>query len=222
MSRKTTRLEWVNRYVRDELTVDEMAEFEHTLMDSPAMQQDLETVLGLREALLLEPEQHVPRDELLPESLAGGGNWKSMALAATVILAVFSTVMFWKVSNESAHLQRQLDVLSQPRSNVLRVPVNIMRSAGARTPDVIAQKPAGHSAILLDIQLAPRSLQQPSLVFSLVDEAGTTVLSWSATSFANGRAEALLNSEQVPGMRLWLEIASDDGELLERRLLEFR
>ena len=222
MARQASRLDWVNRYVRNELTVDEIVGFEQALMDSPDIQRDLESVLGLREALLLQPEQSIPPADLLPEALSGGGNWKSAALAASVILAVFSTVMFWKVSNDSAELHRQLDLLSQPRSIVLKVPVDIMRSAGSRTPDVVARIPEGHAAILLDIQLTPRSLQQPSLFFNMVDETGATVASWSATSFANGRAEVLLNSEQVPALPVWLEISSDEGQLLERRLLEFR
>ena len=61
MAKQTSRQVWVDRYVREELAVDETVEFEQALMESSAMQQDLETALGLREALLFEPEQSLPR-----------------------------------------------------------------------------------------------------------------------------------------------------------------
>jgi hypothetical protein len=79
MAKQTSREAWVDRYVRDELKVDEINEFEQALMASPEMQEDLQTVLGLRETLLLEPEQNVPEDSLLPESLEGaatGNRWR--------------------------------------------------------------------------------------------------------------------------------------------------
>jgi hypothetical protein len=222
MAKQSARQVWVDRYVRDELAVDETVKFEQALMDSPAMQQNLETALGLREALLLEPEQNVPRNGLLPEPLPGGGNWQPVALAASVLLAVFSSVMFWKVSNDSAGLQNQLDLLKQPRTQVLTVPVNIMRSASNRTPDVIIQKPVGHSAILLDIELGPAASNFEELVFELVDDDGTAISSWNAAPVQSGRASVLLNSEQVPSTRLWLQISSNTGQKLGQRLLEFR
>jgi len=222
MAEHTSRHEWVDRYVRNELTVNEITEFEQVLMESPAIQKDLETVLGLREALLLEPEQDIPIDGLLPESLSDRGNWQSMALAASLVLAAFSSGMAWKFSNDSADLQKQLNLLGQPRTDVLTVPVNIMRSAGSQAPDVIIQKPSGHSAILLDIELGKAALQQQALAFALVDEAGSKVLDWRTAAAAGGRVEVLLNSERIPATRVWLEIATSDGQLLERRLLEFR
>lgn len=191
-------------------------------MNSPGMQQELETALALREALLLSSEPEPGTDDLLPESLSGAGNWQPMALAATVILAVFSTVMFWKVSNDSANLQHQVDLLSQPRTQVLTVPVNIMRSAGGQTPDVIIQKPPGHSAILLDIELAPPSLQLQEIHFALRDPDGNAVASWVVAPSPQGHASVLLNSEQVPESQLWLELSAEGGEIIERRLLEFR
>ena len=224
MAEDTSRQQWIDRYVRNELTVEEITEFELALIDSPQMQKGLEAVLGLREALLLEPDpgQETAGDDLLPESLSGGGNWRSLAMVASVLLAVFSTVMFWKVSNDSAALQNQLDLLSQPRTVLLTVPVNIMRSASSQEPDVIVKIPTGHSAMMLDIELNPASRQQQSLGFALLDEAGTAVLKWNATAGADGHVEALLNSEQVPASRLWLEISSEGGQVLDRRLLEFR
>lgn len=222
MPEQTSRQAWVDRYIRDELTVDEIAEFEASLMESPGMQQELETVLGLREVLLFESRRYRGTGGLLPETLFGVGKWQPLALAATVILAVFSTLMYWKVSNDSAGLQRQLELLSLPRTQVLTVPVNIMRSAGRQTPDVIVQKPAGHSAILLDIELGSYTRGLELLDFALVDEAGNTILTWTAAPTPAGRASVVLNSEQVPASRLWLQISSSDGQVLERSLMEFR
>ena len=222
MPKQTSRQAWVDRYIRDELTVDEMAEFEASLMESPGMQQELETVLGLREALRCESKQEIGTVDLLPNSLSRVGKWQSPALAATVILAVFSTVMFWKVSNDSADLQRELNLLSQPRTQILSVPVNITRSVGRQTPVVIVQKPAGHSAILLDIELGSRARELDMLAFALIDDAGNYILTWTAAPAADGRASVMLNNEQVPASRLWLQISSGDGQVLERSLLEFR
>lgn len=222
MAKQTSRQVWVDRYVREELAVEETVEFEQALMESSAMQQDLETALGLREALLLEPEQSLPRNGLLPESLPGGGNWQPVALAASLLLAVFSTVMFWKVSNDSAGLQNQLDLLNQPLTQVLSVPVNIMRSTSNRTPDVIIQKPAGHSAILLDIELGSAARELEELIFELVDDGGVALLSWNTAPTKSGRASVMLSSERIPSARLWLQISSSEGRTLERRLLEFR
>ncbi len=222
MARHTSNQLWVDRYVRDELTANEMAEFEKALMESSAMQQDLETALALRETLLIESGQEPVRAIPEAEPPYGAGRWRQLAMAATLVLAVFSTVMFWKVSNDSAVLQQQVDLLSQPQSNILTVPVNIMRSTGGQMPDVTVLKPEGRSAMLLDIELAPVSLGHASLNFALVDESGTYITAWSAAPAADGHTSVLLNSEQVPAARLWLEISSSDGQALERRLLKFR
>ena len=88
MAENTTRQQWIDRYVRNDLTVEEITEFELALMESPQMQKGLEAVLGLREALLLEPDprQETGVDDLLPESLSGGGNWRSLAMMLDIEL----------------------------------------------------------------------------------------------------------------------------------------
>jgi hypothetical protein len=53
-SDRTSRQEWIDRYVRDELSVEEIAAFEQALLDSLEMQQELETTLALRQLLLFE------------------------------------------------------------------------------------------------------------------------------------------------------------------------
>jgi len=217
---------WVDRYVRDQMTEQEMAAFEETLMDSPALQQELETVLALRGALSMQPapppEFEAGSESDATQTLTGAGKWQGLALAAMVVLAVFSTVMFWKTSNDAADLKRQLTQLGQPRTQVLTVPVDIMRSAGSQTPDVIVKKPPGHSAILLDIELTPAARQLDLLNFSLVDPDETLVATWVASPNPQGHSTAVFNTEDVPASRLWLEISTPGGELIERRLLEFR
>jgi hypothetical protein len=97
-----------------------------------------------------------------------------------------------------------------------------MRSAGGQTPDVIVQKPAGRAAILLDIELGLRAREQAQLDFALVDPEGATLLAWQSAPTDDGRATAIIDNQQIPASRLWLQINTSNGELLERRLLEFR
>jgi len=62
----------------------------------------------------------------------------------SVVRAVFSTTMFWKVSNESADLQHQIVFLRQPNSKILPVQIDIMRSA---SNTVMAQETTLSSAM---------------------------------------------------------------------------
>lgn len=48
--------EWVDLYVRNKLTEEEVAEFEEALLESVALQAELEAVLRLRELLGSEDE----------------------------------------------------------------------------------------------------------------------------------------------------------------------
>lgn len=224
MPEQISRQDRVDRYVRDELSPEETAAFETELLESPAMQKELETVLALRGALALEAETQEARaaGNEANEPLSENANWRRLALAASVALAVFSTVMLWKVGNDAAGLERELQALGQPRTELLTVAVPIMRSASEQTPDVIIQKPAGRAAILLDIELGLAAREQNRLEFALVDPEGATVLAWQSAPAADGRATAVINSEHLPASRLWLQINAGDGEPLERRLLEFR
>lgn len=221
MSESTAGLSWVDRYVRDQLSTDEIAEFEIALMDSPALADELETALAIRATLALGPEQQAASNEILPESLSGSGNWQPLALAAMVILALFSTVMFWKSGNDAAALQRQLEQLSQPRTGILNVPVNIMRSSGSENPDVVIKIPTGHSGILLDIELSSAARKIDELHFTLRNEAGERVANWTGQASPTGRAEVMLGSEQVPAELLSLEISSEAGTLIDQRWILF-
>lgn len=215
---------WVDWYLRGKLSADDVEAFETVLLESPELQAELETALALRAVLSREPDQ-AKEDASQPRPLqpqSEPANWQPVALAASVILAVVGTVMWWKTGIDAAGLARQMHALSQPIAEVLTVPVPIMRSAGSQTPDVIIQKPQGRAAILLDIELGLRARQEAQLDFSLVDPAGETVLSWQSGPGEDGRATAVINSDQIPASRLWLHIADAESEVLERRLLEFR
>jgi len=214
----------VDRYVRDRMSAAEAADFEAEMLESPALQQELETALVLRAALQQEAALETRRSA---GDRARGhpfekSDWRAFALAATVVLAVLSTVMWWKVGIDAADLEQRLQSLAQPTSQVLSVKVPIMRSAGGQTPDVIVQKPAGRAAILLDIELGLRAREQAQLDFALVDPEGATLLAWQAAPSDDGRATAIIDNQQIPASRLWLQVNTSNGELLERRLLEFR
>ncbi|MDX1554661.1 MAG: hypothetical protein R3212_01410, partial [Xanthomonadales bacterium] len=161
----------VDRYVRDELAPEEMAAFETELLESPDLQEELETVLALRAGLQRESVQQpaTAANDHVSEAMDSRSGWQRLALAATVVLAVMSTVMWWQAGNEVADLERQLNLMSQPRGDVLTVAVPIMRSAGGQTPDVIVLKPRGQAAILLDIELGLRARVEGALAFALVD-----------------------------------------------------
>lgn len=215
---------WVDGYLRGKLSADDVEAFETALLESPELQAELETALALRALLSREPDE-AKQEATQPRPLqpqSGPENWQPVALAASFILAVVSTVMWWKTGNDAAGLERQMQALSQPIAEVLIVPVPIMRSIGSQTPDVIIQKPQGRAAILLDIELGLRARQEAQLDFSLVDPAGETVLSWQSAPGDAGRATAVIKSGQISASRLWLHIADPEGEVLERRLLEFR
>jgi hypothetical protein len=214
----------VDRYVRDQMSAAEAADFEAEMLESAVLQEELETALALRAALqqvaALETRR-IAGDRARGHQVAKP-DWRSFALAATVVLAVISTVMWWKVGIDAADLEQQLQSHAQPTSQLLAVKVPIMRSAGGQTPDVIVQKPAGRAAILLDIELGLRAREQAQLDFALVDPEGATLLAWQSAPTDDGRATAIIDNQQIPASRLWLQINTSNGELLERRLLEFR
>jgi len=215
--------EWVDRYVRDKLSPDEMKAFELELLESEPLQQELETVLAMRGALALdgEPQAQTESAELQPTPRRDSA-WQPLAMAATLVLAVLSTVMWWRSSNEVVDLEGQVQALGQPMAEILTVAVPIMRSTGGQTPDVIVQKPGGHVAILLDVELGLRAREQDVLDFALVGPDGTSVLAWQASPTTNGRTTVVINSDKIPASELWLQISDVGGEMYERRLLEFR
>lgn len=211
---------WIDRYLRSELSQDEEAALETALLDSPELQDELEVALAMREALRLDDENEPAVKEEPLDYLKGKHNWQPLAMAASVLLALFSTTMYWKVSNESAALQQQVDALNQPHASVLTVYMDIMRSAGG-TPDIIIQKPAANALVLLDIELSPQGQRMDSILMSLKTESATEGLIWRVEVAASSRVTVAFTSGQLPDGRAWLEMSDPQGKVFERRLMEF-
>ena len=213
--------EWIDRYLRNELTVEQEAEFETALLDSAELQQELEAAMGVRQALLLDEELPAATTERADGVMGGGPRWQSLAMAASVILAVFSTTMYWRVSNQAAGLESEIAALRQPNGNVLTVPVDIMRSSSERTPDVIVRKPQGAAIVLLDIEASQALIDLDRVHVALREPQGEQIFSWTASPDSRGRIRSALDAESLPTGKLWLEMGSGE-EVLDRRLLEFR
>jgi len=213
--------DWVDRYVRDELSDEDVIVFEEQLMEDIELQNQLEAVLVIKEALKLDRGLATGPTEWT-EAKPARNQWSTMAMAASVLLAVVSTTFYWKTSVEAGHLQEQLSALKAPRTAVLNVPVDIMRSVGGDTPDIIVQKPAGQGAIILDIELSSRFHVLETINFQLQANDSSEVLSWTASPSSSGRASVVLNSELVPAGLVYLQISDPASELHESRLLEFR
>lgn len=224
MTERPTDIELADMYVRDMLPADQEAEFELRMLESPELQQHVETALAIQQSLRLDQAHQEPGhdndDE--PEIMETGSGWKNWALAASVLLAVVSILLLAKSNVESEQLRLRVAELSQPQTLVLHVPVDIMRSFDAGTADVIVQKPPTGAAIQLDIELGQESRNQPLLGFSLLDATDTPIVTWQASPSADGRATALIRSEQTPTGLLQLTISNADGVVLDRRLIEFR
>jgi hypothetical protein len=223
MTEHPTDIELADLYVRDKLSGDEEADFEVRMLESPQLQQHVETALAIQESLKLDQAHGKASPMALGSDQRKAGNpWGNMALAASVLLAVVSTVMLARTSIESDRLKQQVAELSQPQSSVLTVPISIMRSLGSGSPDVIVQKPPDGSVIQLDIELSRQSLAQPLLQFALESETESPILAWQTPPSANGRTTVLLQSRQIPTGLAQLSISDIDGNTLQSFLLEFR
>ena len=214
--------EFIDRYMRSELSADKEAEFETSMLDSPELQQQLETAMAVREALLWDDELGQSGQAEPLQDLDARNNWQPFALAASVVLAVFSTTMYWKISIEAAAFQSEIAALNQPRTGVVMVPVDIMRSAGSQTPDVIIRKPEGNALLALDIELSHATQAANLARLSFRDPQEVELISWEAGNIENGRIVAVFNAKQLPNGRVWLEMTDVQGKLVDRRLLEFR
>ena len=213
--------DWVDRYLRDELNEQDEMAFEARLRADVQLQRELEAALAIREALK-QNRQWELGDVKSPGIRPLASSWTVFAMAASILLAVVSTSLFWRASVETGELKQQISALQQPRTGVLRVPVNIMRSAGSATPDVIIQKPVGRSVIVLDIELSERFYELDLIEFSLHKEGEEPVIAWSSSPSPDGRASVVLHSESIPDGRLILQMTGAGGRLNENRLLEFR
>ena len=209
---------WVDSYVRNGLNSEEMAAFETAMLDSPELQQQLEAALAIQRALLLESgldtEPAASRD--------ADNHWHGMAMAAAVVLAVFSTTMYWKTSNHNAMLRSELAALRQPRGVALTVPVDIMRSAGTDIPDVIIQKPGGDALLVLDVELSQAMAGAGQVHLVLRNQQDAALFSFAGTPTEHGRLSVAFNPDALPVGQVWLEMSAHQGQAVDRRLLEFR
>ena len=140
MTKPEFNQDWVDRYVRDQLTDEEVESFESRLMDDPDLQDALETALALQRLQKLDLDE-APQPDRSSIPSGSTSSWQSFALAASLLVAVGSSVFLWRASNENALLNRQLQALNTPTTSVLTVPVDILRSPDSQVPVVIRQIP---------------------------------------------------------------------------------
>jgi hypothetical protein len=225
MTENLNDIEWVDRYVRNQLSVEEEAEFEVRMLQSKELQQHLQTAIALKETLKLDEEtgSSSARPELIDQPRMKS-RWKDLAIAASVLIALGSSAGLVVSRYQTDQLEQQITALNQPATAVLMVPVHIMRSPDPGSSHVIVRKPFGRALIQLDIELSGQAQAQakPFLQFALVDDKQHPVLTWQASPLANGRATVLLRNDQVPTGNIHLEISDQGGTVLERHLLEFR
>jgi len=223
MTENLNDIEWVDRYIRNQLSAEEEAEFEVRMLQSKELQQHLQTAMALKESLKLDGEigKTSARPPLIGQSRMKH-RWRDMAIAASVLIALVSSAGLLSSRYRTIRLEQQIADLNQPATAVLLVPVQIMRSSEPGSSHVIVQKPPGRALIQLDIELSGQAQAQPILQFALVNDKQSPVLTWQASPLANGRATVLLRNDQVPTGNVRLEISDQGGNVLERHLLEFR
>lgn len=229
MSESVRYEDWVDRYVQHRLSEEEEAEFETALLESPELQQSLETALALHRTLKLAEDLEV---EVASDAGASkvaespfsphGQRWQPFAMAASVVLAVFSTVMYWRTGVELSDTRTELESLKAPFGSVLTVPVDIMRSASTQEPDVIVRKPDGRALVVLDIEVLPAFTQLTLIHITLRNEDGSLVTQWQAGPPRNGQLSTAIDSALLPIGKVWLELLDASGTLSDRRLVEFR
>ncbi len=211
-----------DRYVRNKLSPAEIEEYELRMLDSPELQDELEEALLLQQALKLDSTQSNNLQRSRVTETENGSYWIQWALAASIALILVSSYFHITTWSETNLLKNQVATLSKPRSEVLFATVKIMRSASNSVPDSIIQLPDQNSTVLLEIELGSRSRNAQTLLFSLESENEPTDLSWVGSPGTDGLTTVAINSEQIPLGLVWLVVSAENGELLERRLLEFK
>lgn len=210
---------WVDRYVRNELGPEEEAQFELRLMEDAGLQAEVEVALGLREAVRLTQGFGEPVAVQATRSFVN--QWTPWAMAASVVLAATTTLLAWRTGVENGRLQQELGALRAPVTSVLRVPVDIMRTSGSATPDVIIQLPAD-GAIVLDIELSPALRNVGPVTFALQARGAEPAQSWRASADRDGRATVLLRTADVPPGLVDLRMSNADLTVRDSRLIEIR
>lgn len=207
--------DWVDRYLRDELDDDERDAFELELMDSPELSKSLAAAMGMQQALELDEAHLSDTDPGEISPLGPLRGWRTFALAASLVLAVFSTTMYWRTSH-------QLSALQAPVGQVLTVPVEVMRSANdIEAPRAVAI-PDEATLVLFDIEIPADHSDEPVLNMRLSTRAGQEIMSWQSNPLPSGNHNVAVRASQLPQVQVVLEARNPEGELIYRRLLEFR
>lgn len=216
--------ERVDRYVRGEFDQSETLAFESELLESRQLQDALEAALGLKRVVELERQQLDARATDRPISpelkLKGSSNWQNWAMAASVMVAAIAVTLLWRSAAENVALHSRVTELSRPVGTVLTVPVDIMRSMGAPTPDVRIRKPAGAALLILDVEVVAQMANAQGLELLLSDGEGGELSRWTATSARNGRIQIALRTELLPDGMVSLRISDPASGVSNIRLLE--
>jgi hypothetical protein len=213
-----------DRYVRGNLDVAETAAFESEMLESPEVQNAVEVALGLRRAF--EFERELPGAQVVPLHAAAAhrpvslSRWPAWAMAASVSVAAVAGTLLWRSEAENALLHSRLAELNRPVETVLSVPLDVMRSAGPRAPDVRIRKPAGAALLVLDVEVAAPLLDAGALNLALIAGQGQALLNWSAKPGPDGRLKVALRSEQLPDGILELRMNRPGLDVTDVRLLE--
>lgn len=211
-----------DRYVRNKLSVAEIEDYELRLLESPELQDELEESLMLQQALRLSASRPDEGKQIGVDQTGKQSNWMQWALAASIALMFVSSYFHLTTWKESIFLKDRVVALSEPRSEVLFATVKIMRSASNAVPDSIIQLSDHSAMVLLEIELGSQSRNAQTLLFSFESENEPTNVTWTGSPDANGLTTVAINSEQIPLGLVWLVVSSKDGEVLERRSLEFK
>jgi len=215
--------ELVDRYVRNQLSAEDEADFELRMLQSKELQQHLQAALGIKETFKLD-ERTAKSSTKSPVADQSRLNfhWKDMAIAASVLIAVITSAGLVVSQYQSNRLEDKIAELNQPPTSVLVVPVQIMRSSKMGSSKVLVAKPSGRTLIQLDIELSRKAQAIPLLQFTLINDGQESLLRWQASPSASGRATVLLRNDQVPVGRMLLNISDNNGNVLEHHMLEFR
>ncbi len=188
-------------------------------MHSPELQDKLEAALMLKEAL---KQKNSSADESAYGSSARSSNWLRWAIAASLSALAASTYLLFDSKVQVSLLEQHLSELNNPRTEVIFATVKIIRSAGGSIPDSIVVLPKTRATVLLEIELGAQSRQFDQLTLSLETKDQQTALSWPSSPRPDGHIMVSIRSEQIPIGMIWLVVTSNSGEVLERRLLEFK
>jgi len=222
MNKQIDSREWVDKYLKGQLSDEEVVEFEERLIDDVQLQHELETELALTQAVKLQAGTE-PGISEITRGNPRVNQWSSLAIAASVLLAIVSTLFYWRTSVEAGRLQDQLVALNAPRTSVLNVLVNTKRAGGPSGVVATVQKPDENAEIILDIELPAGFSELASIGFELRSDKPEADLAWNAPGTRSSRARVALNSELIPNGVVQLLILDPSGELEAKTyMLEFR